>query len=259
MNTLETKMVTLLREMAKRYDVIALKAEFEAEATRIDELKRLKDIAHVSGLGIIIKIGGAEAITDMFEARLIGATTIVAPMIESEFALSKYLAAIEKYFSADERTDTHFGVNIETHLAYTNLPAMLSLPDIHIIDTLTLGRVDMSGSMGLTRKQISSPKMNRIGEKIFRLAKEKKLITTLGGGIDENSIPFITDMAKKGLMDRFETRKVVFKTGMSALFMAEGIIKANEFELLWLLNKKQYYSQIIGEDEKRIEMLKSRV
>ena len=39
----------------------------------------------------------------------------------------------------------------------------------------------------------------------------------------------------------------------------KGIIKANRFELLWLENKKNYYSTICAEDDKRIEMLKKRV
>ena len=94
MNTLEYKMIELLLDMKKNYGVIDLKAEFEAEGSRMNELMRLKEVASNAGLSIALKIGGAEAITDIFEAQKIGISAIVAPMIESPYALSKYIMAL---------------------------------------------------------------------------------------------------------------------------------------------------------------------
>lgn len=259
MNDLEKKMVDHLIDLKNKYGVVEVKAEFEAEATRINELMRLKDVAGKAGLGIVLKVGGAEAITDMFEAQHIGVTGLIAPMIESAYALKKYLEAVEKYFNPDLRETIHFGVNIETYQAYKNFDEMLSLPNIHVIDTVTLGRVDMCGSLNLSRMDINCDQVLEIATDVFTKARKKGLRTTMGGGIAKESVPFIKKLTGKKLLDRYETRKIVFPTAKSLANIKEGIIDANVFELLWLENKKNYYSHISTEDDLRIVMLKSRI
>ena len=259
MKDLEMEMVELLIRMKKSYGVVELKAEFEAEAVRIQEAMRLKDVAEKAGLGIIIKIGGAEAITDMFEAQHIGVTGLVAPMVESAYAMRKFLEAIKMHFSVDLRKRISFGVNIETGLAYTNLKDFLNERQITLINKVTLGRVDMSGSLGLSRMEINSDKLFDIAQDIFIMVKKKGFETAMGGGIAVEAIPFITKLVRKRLLDYYETRKVVFKTSKSLKKAKEGIILANRFELLWLQNKNNYYERICHEDDKRIRMLKARI
>src|SRR5271163_1387876 len=93
MNALEKQMVALLKEMQAEFHVTGLKAEFEAEGTRMEEAMRLKDVASRAGLGLNIKIGGCEAIKDMFDAISLGSERIIGPMIETPYALKKYLQA----------------------------------------------------------------------------------------------------------------------------------------------------------------------
>lgn len=259
MNSLENKMVKLLLDLKKNHKVVELKAEFETEAVRMNELMRLKEIADRAGLGLVIKIGGAEAITDMFEAQHIGVTGLIAPMIESPYAMTKYLEAIQKHFSEDLRREIHFGVNIETYQGYQNLQDILKIKQIKLVDTITLGRVDMTGSLGLGRDDINCDKLYEIAEAMFTMAKKKGFRTTMGGGIAVEAIPFIKKLASKKLLDRFETRKIVFNIPKNFKNVEKGIIKANIFELLWLENKRNYYERIFREDEKRIEMLKKRI
>ncbi len=91
---------------------------------------RLKEVVSKAGLDLTIKTGGCEAIKDMYEARVIGVSRIVAPMIETPYALKKYLAATKLVFSPEEREEVRFLVNIETITGYNNLDAMLELPEI---------------------------------------------------------------------------------------------------------------------------------
>ena len=101
MNNIEKQMVKTLKNLRKNYRVNEVKMEFEAEATRLNEAMWLKEIVTSSNCGLVVKIGGPEAITDMLEAQHLGASLIVAPMIETPYAMKKYIQAIEKYFSDD--------------------------------------------------------------------------------------------------------------------------------------------------------------
>jgi hypothetical protein len=259
MNLLELKMVDLLKNLRDKFGVTALKAEFEAEASRVSEVMRLKEIADKADLDLVIKVGGGEAITDMFEVQHIGAGLLIAPMIESSYALRKYLEAVEKYFPKELRAKMHFGINIETELACAKFPEMLKEEKIKLIDTITVGRVDLSGSLGLARNQINNDEVYKFTESIFIQARKKGFMTAMGGGIAVEAIPFIKKLAVKKLLDRFETRKVVFGVPNNFRNVSKGIVKANIFELMWLENKRNYYERIFREDEKRIEMLKSRI
>jgi len=260
MNATEKRMVQVLEELKRDYGVVSLKAEFEAEASRMEELMRLKEIAGQCGLGLLIKIGGAEDISHMFDALRLGVTGMNAPMIETGFAAKKCFKSIKRYIPEDDLEDIEISVNIETGIAHKNLEAILNEKDADVLDSITVGRVDMTDSIGLTRAEINSPAMFEICQDIFTKVKKKGLKCGLGGGISTSAVDFIKRLAVQKLIDKYETRKIVF-TNMDdpAEKINDGILKAVEFETLWLENKRNYYKRISTEDDKRIEMLTKRL
>lgn len=257
MNTLENHMLKVLKDLKENHHVIGVKAEFEAEGTRIEEALRLKEVVTKAGLELTIKTGGCEAIKDMYDARAIGVANLVAPMIESVYALKKYLISVKNSFPEDERKDICFLINIETIDGYKNFDRMLELPEIKELGGIVLGRVDMSGSLGLSREDINSDKIFEIAKDVFTKAKKKGLKCVVGGGVAKEALPFIRKL--QGLLDRYETRKVIFKCPEALNDKAEqGILKAVGFELMWLKNKRDFYGMIFNEDKHRIDMLQSR-
>jgi 4-hydroxy-2-oxoheptanedioate aldolase len=258
MNSLEYEMYDLLKSLKEEYGVFEIKAEYENEGSRQTELMRLKDLTEKLDLPIIIKIGGVEAVTDIYMALGLGVKGIIAPMAETAFATSKFLDAIDTFVPEDNRKDIEFAVNIETITAYQNLDEILQLKKLNLLSSLTVGRVDFGASLNKDRTFSNSEEMYNYCSDIYKKAKLKNLKTTLGGAISVESKDFIKKLVNDNLIEKYETRKLVYRSS-SINTIEEGLKKGVNFELLWLKSKRRYYHRIRNEDEKRIEMLEKRL
>ena len=259
MNAHERKMLDILREGKSNFGVLATKAEFEAEGTRTDELLRLLEIANKAEVGLALKVGGCEAIRDMLEAKQFGVRYIIAPMVETPYALSKYIAAKENVFSEEEQQDVTFLFNVETITAYRNLGSMLELAAAKPgCDGVVFGRVDFSGSIGLGRQGIESEEVSSCVEKAAKATLDSGLEFVVGGAVSIDALANLQRF-KAIHMSRFETRKVVFSgSALDSPDLSYALRQAVHFELLWLLNKRDYYGLMHREDQSRIEMLETR-
>ena len=260
MNSHERKMCDLLKRGKDLYGVVATKAEFEAEGTRTDELLRLLEIAHRADVDIALKIGGCEAIRDLLEAKQFGVRYIIAPMVETPYALSKYIQAVSNVFRDQDRGDLAFLFNLETITTFENFEAMVALASsTRSCDGVVFGRVDFAGSLGIGREGVETNEVTSRAEIAAALCKNNGLEFVIGGAVSIDAVSNLQRVRNVHL-NRFETRKVVFEGDSleKNIDLGSGLKDAVHFELLWLINKRDYYGFIHREDEKRIEMLEKR-
>jgi 4-hydroxy-2-oxoheptanedioate aldolase len=257
MNKMELQMVSILKEMKDKFNVAGVKMEFEAEGTRIEEAMRLKEVSAVAGVSLTTKVGGCEAIKDMFDASSLGTKYLVGPMVETPYALKKFIQATKIAFQQDQREDMEFFINLETITACKNFDDMLKIPEAKELTGIVLGRVDLTGSMDLDRAAVNSNQILDICLSMAAKAKQAGKKVVVGGAVSVHSLPFFKAFPK-GHLDKYETRKVVFACPGALENSEEAFLKAVEFELLWLKNKKEFYGYIHREDDSRLKMMEDR-
>lgn len=255
MNREERLMLDTLLELKEVYGVYAIKAEFEAEGARMDELIHLRELILRADLKFITKIGGCEAVHDLQQCKLLGATGVMAPMIETPFAMSKFVGAAKRVYG-DEIDTIEWIINAETKTCLANYDSILEAGK-GFLNAVTVGRSDLSASMGIERKDIETEPVFDATRKLLRMSREAGHTTNFGGNIGKESVPFIIGMSD--VADRFETRKVVIAMDKDEKKLVKAIHKALYFEYLWLLNKKSYYSRLSAEDEARILRMQNQI
>jgi hypothetical protein len=256
MNPTERRMLDMLKKGRDRYGVVAVKAEFEAEGTRPDEFLRLLELAHRADLKVALKIGGCEAVSDLLASKLYGVDHVIAPMVETPYALTKFAEARAKTYG-DNAEATQFLFNLETEATLRNLDAMLPVAKAEL-DGIVFGRVDFTLSRGLPRKAINERQITDAVLQVAKACAANDLTFVVGGSVAVEAGPALREIRSVRL-DRFETRKVIFDGAFAESSQFEaGIANAVAFELAWLENKRDHYRAIADEDLSRIRMIQER-
>ena len=92
----EEKLTKHIDYLKKKYSLIGIKAEFEAEGSSHEDILLLRSITNKTNTRLFVKIGGVEAINDIKFLMKINVDGIIAPMVESRFAAYKFLSFVKK-------------------------------------------------------------------------------------------------------------------------------------------------------------------
>ena len=179
MKKLKNEMIQILKGLRQTHGITAIKASFETEDIQLFELLRIVEFASAAGVGIVVKLGGSEALTDIRLAKMLGATATLGPMIESKFALEKYLELCGRTFAADE--NVKYLINIETGTGCSRIEEITSAYNVDMLDTVVLGRTDLSSSINAS--DVNAPEILALARELFAKLKQRSIRCLVGGGI----------------------------------------------------------------------------
>jgi 4-hydroxy-2-oxoheptanedioate aldolase len=226
----------------------SLKGEFEAEGLTREEVASEALFAARHGLDYLVKIGGCEAKSDIVYLQQIGVTSLVAPMVETPFAMSKYMDMLPP------EVFHHIGVTIETFTAVENIDAILDMGKL--LTDVTIGRSDLTASFGGSGVECSGT-IERV-KITARAAKARGLKVTMGGSVSARTRDYLqTDSELRGLLDFIETRKAVIAIDS---FVKPGALEAAiEAELDLLRLRSVVLTRRGAEAKGRVEKMLERL
>lgn len=249
MNVPEQKMISFLKDLKDNYDVVGVKAEFETETIQLQELQKLKEIATAAELDLTLKISGCGSVRDINDAKTLGITSIVAPMIESSYAAKKFIKTVENIFPDDVK----LFLNIETVNGINCVNEILNADFAEKISGIVFGRTDMTNCLDID--DVNNEIILEYAQQLAKSALKYKKELVIGGGVSALSVPFFKKLSPNALT-KFETRKIIFDANkaLTNKNLTKGIEKAIEFELMWIKNRNNS-----PKNNERIAILESRL
>lgn len=210
-----------VRALVEEHDCLMMKIATEDEAlTHVEVETRFAVFARL--LPVELKIGGPGARGDMEFARRIGIRHLIAPMIESAYGLEDYLNGALEIFGPTPAA-VHLGVNFETERACRDRARILAADRERRLAQVTVGRGDLSKSMGL---RPDDPPVMRAARRVVGAARGRGYRLSIGGGIDPGNVAAVVARLAP---DFVNTRNFAFRARAG---LETAIRRALEAEIL---------------------------
>ncbi len=228
------KIVNKLKKL-KNLGLSGVKLSLEDEGSTFEDLKIMSKITKSLNLNLNIKIGGCEAKNDINFCKYLNPTSIVAPMVESEYALKKFIQSV------GNKKKIKLLINLESITAIKNISKFLNSKYFRKLDGVVIGRSDLAGSLNLSKKDVNDEVIFKIIHKTITNIKKRvksNFLIKMGGSITPKSKNFIDKLYKSKLINRIETRNIELKLNSNIIHNIETIIpEIFKFELEWLKTK----------------------
>ena len=192
-----------LKSLKQNHCTYALKTGTEVEDMGIEEIQFLRDVS-MDIMPMTVKIGGPEARNDIRNCLKMKVDTILAPMIESVYALSNFVNTVLELSNDYAQYPVELAINIESIGAVNNFDGMLASSSMSNIHQVTIGRSDLSRSMHLP---IDDSEVIGTASMIVKKINNKGRVSSLGGGLSLSNIQSIIDGIP---LHRINSRHIVF-------------------------------------------------
>lgn len=191
-----------LQHLTRSAQIAALKSGTEVEDMSFEEIAVLRQLSKEI-VPLVIKIGGPEARQDIRNCIKHDVDMILAPMVETVYALTNFVETAVSIIEEKESNHIQLAFNLESKTAYSNLDAMIQSRAFAMLSQVTIGRGDLSKSMHLA---VDDDEVTRVTISALKRLSRNRVTTSVGGGLTVKNIP---SMAATLPSDRFNTRHIV--------------------------------------------------
>lgn len=240
---MRNQLTALLEELTYQHGLLSLKAGTEWEDMNYEEIEHLHSLGR-GKLPILVKIAGSEAKTDLRHLREIGVDGILGPMIESEYALEKFVITAQEAY-ASSNIDPLLAINIETIQGYDQLGSLMTSSYFQAIDTVVIGRLDLSLSMKMS--DVDHPHVTEVTQDLARRVRQAGKHVSVGGFVNPDS----ASRLREDGADRMNTIHTLFDFN-KVTDPSVSIWKAIEFEIA-------YYQSLITLNPAREAFYRQRI
>lgn len=230
-------------ELVYEYGLHAFKAGTEWEDMDYAEIEFLYSLGRKT-IPIFVKIAGPEDRTALRHLRKIGINGILGPMIESEYALEKFVLTVQDAYEGSG-INPQLAINIETIQGYRKLDDILVSPYFQTIDTVVIGRLDLSLSMHIN--DVDHPQVVQVTEDLASRVRRAGKHVSVGGFVNPDSAGALQNID----IDRLSTVHTMFDLD-KVTDVTASVWKGLEFEIA-------YYQALLQSNPDRKLFYQSRI
>ncbi len=219
--------VTQLKQQVKilrtQHGLSSLKAGTEWEDMDYQEIKWLYELGEKQ-LPILVKVAGPEAKVDLRHLKEIGVTGLLGPMIESTYAMEKFIYIAQEHYKNSAKPPM-LTINLETIHTHDQLDTLISSPAFDAVELVVIGRLDLSLSMGID--DVDDPEVLKVTQNMVNKVRAAGKSVSIGG--------FVNPATAKSICDTFD---VNYLNTIHTLFdlskidnVTDAVWKGIEFEI----------------------------
>jgi 4-hydroxy-2-oxoheptanedioate aldolase len=212
-----------LHRLKKDYGLVSLKAGTEWEDMDYQEIQWLYDLDEAQ-LPILVKVAGPEARVDLRHLQAIGVTGLLGPMIESTYAMEKFVNIAKAHYQNVDKKPL-LAINLETIHAHDQLDTLIASPAFADIELVVIGRLDLSLSMGID--DVDHPAVLAVTQTIVNKVRAAGKAVSIGGFVNPASAASICQTFNINYLNTIHTLFDPSKTDDIATAIWLGI----EFEI----------------------------